>query len=162
MRDWWLGLAPRERQAVLAGAVVLVVLLVYGGLWAPLAAERERQAERRAALLADLQWMRQAAAEVRALRGAGAERRNRGDGGRSLLAQVDISTQAAGIEDSIGGIQPEEGERVGVTLEGAGFDALMRWLGWLKGEGVDVASLSLRRIDRSPNVDGRVVLVRGD
>ncbi|MCO6413706.1 MAG: type II secretion system protein M, partial [Thiogranum sp.] len=35
MKDWFLGLEPRERKLVTAGAVVLVLLLLYVLVWEP-------------------------------------------------------------------------------------------------------------------------------
>lgn len=158
MRAWWTGLEPRERRVVMAGVLVVLVALVYAGVWLPLADAQAREASRRAARVETLAWIRQAGAEVEALRRGGA--RGVSSGGRSLLAEVDISTQGAGIGDAVDNIQPEERGRVGVTVTAVGFDALVRWLEWLRGRGVTVVSLSLQRETRTPRVSGRVVLVR--
>ena len=156
MRSWWAGLDSRERRTLVLGGLLLGGLLIYAGLWAPLADTREHLLKRRAARLEDLAWMQRAGAEVRALRGAaepGADA-----GGRSLLARLDTSAKAAGIAERIAGIQPETGARVQISVEDVGFDALMRWLGWLHRHGIEVDTAALQRVERSPNVNGRLVL----
>ncbi|HHO69319.1 MAG TPA: type II secretion system protein M, partial [Gammaproteobacteria bacterium] len=67
MKDWFLGLEPRERRLVTAGGVVLALLLVYLVVWEPLAARYRQLQDSVAQQRETLAWMQQAAAQVKAL-----------------------------------------------------------------------------------------------
>jgi general secretion pathway protein M len=130
MKDWFLGLEPRERLLVAGGALVLVLLLLYVLIVEPLtsryASLREGVAEQRKTLV----WMQQAAREVQTLKRS-APGAARGLGGRSLLAVADQSARTAGLGDAIKRIEPDGGKGVKVWLEGVAFDAMILWLGKL-------------------------------
>lgn len=158
MREWWMALEVRERRVVVGGIVLLLAAGLWAGVWEPLEDERRRLQELRAAQMEDLRWMRRAVAELKALQGS--SRTPERPSGRSLLALVDISTKAAGITERVDNIQPADDQRVVVTLSEVGFDVVARWLGWLRGRGVEVTHLDLQRIERTPRVNGRVTLVQ--
>ena len=128
MKDWFLGLEPRERLLVFGGAVVLLLLLLYLLIIEPISSSytalRQGVAEQRKTLL----WMQQAARQVQALKRSspGAAR---GLGGRSLLAVVDQSARSGGLGDAIKRIEPDGTKGVKVWLEGVAFDPMVLWLG---------------------------------
>ena len=41
MKDWFAGLEPRERQLIISGGVVLLVMLLYLLVWEPIAKDNE-------------------------------------------------------------------------------------------------------------------------
>lgn len=128
MKDWFLGLEPRERILVAGGAVVLVLLMLYLLILEPVSsgytALREGVAQQKKTLV----WMQQAAQQVQALKRS-APGAARGLGGRSLLAVVDQSARSAGLGDSIKRIEPDGAKGVKVWLEGVVFDSMILWLG---------------------------------
>jgi general secretion pathway protein M len=130
MKDWFLGLEPRERNMVAGGAAVLVLLFLYLMIWEPIAGgykELRNSVQEQQEMLA---WMRQASAQIKALRrseGGGA----RGLGGRSLLAVVDQSARSGGLGNAIKRIEPDGSKGVKVWLEGVAFDPMILWLGKL-------------------------------
>jgi general secretion pathway protein M len=130
MKDWFLGLEPRERMLVAGGAVVLVLLLLYLLIVEPVASRysalRDGVAEQRKTLV----WMQQAAQQVQALKRS-APGGGGGLGGRSLLAVVDQSARSAGLGDAIKRIEPDGTKGVKVWLEGVAFDPMILWLGKL-------------------------------
>ncbi|HEY9147524.1 MAG TPA: type II secretion system protein GspM, partial [Gammaproteobacteria bacterium] len=72
MKHYLMGLQPRERYTLIAGAVVLLLLLVYLLLVEPFVVNLERLDKRVAAQQEDVAWMRAAVAEVERLRAEGA------------------------------------------------------------------------------------------
>ena len=128
MKEWFLGLEPRERLLVAAGAVVLVLLLLYLLIVEPVASRysalRDGVAEQRKTLV----WMQQAAQQVQVLKRS-APGGGRGLGGRSLLAVVDQSARSAGLGGAIKRIEPDGAKGVKVWLEGVAFDPMVLWLG---------------------------------
>ncbi|HHM04729.1 MAG TPA: type II secretion system protein M [Gammaproteobacteria bacterium] len=158
MKDWFLGLSPRERVMVAGGSALVLALMTYTLLWEPLVQDLAR-VEQALAEQRDLKvWMQGAAEEVRRLRGRGA-------GGqadtRSLLAVVDNTARQARLSGAVKRIQPDGQARVRVTLEQASFDDLIQWLGTLEArKGVHVAELTVDRREQAGQVNARVTLRR--
>jgi general secretion pathway protein M len=127
MKDWFAGLEPRERQLVTGGGVVLLVLLLYLMIWAPIAGNYQALNEGVSEQRKTLAWMKQAAAELKLLQRSGPT--TQGLGGRSLLSVVDQSARSGGLGPAIKRIEPEGGKSVKVWLEGVAFDPMILWLG---------------------------------
>ena len=130
MKDWFAGLEPRERMLISGGAVVLVLLLLYVMIWEPISSNYRTLKESVAEQKQTLVWMKQSAAQIKALQRSspGAAR---GLGGRSLLAVVDKSARSGGLGEAIKRIEPDGGKGVKVWLEGVAFDPMILWLGKL-------------------------------
>jgi len=157
MKAWWIGLAPRERKLVAAGAMVGGLLL----LWAFVVFPQQRA--HRAAIEAvanserDLAWMQQAAP---ALRGSSASAASARRGGRSFLAEVDSSARAAGLATAIGKVEPQPNGRVSVSFSEVSFDGLMQWLeAFVAQHGARVESFSAQRVSGAGMVDARLTLL---
>lgn len=158
LQQRWDLLAPRERRALVLGALVLVIVLLWLLLWDPLSQSREQWRARVIAAESDLAWMRSAAPLVQA-RSAGAPRALQMDG-RSLLARVDSSAKEAGLGNALLRIEPVAAGQVRLHFEQAGFDSLMRWLEALSSQyGTQVSELSVQRADGVGVVDARVGLI---
>lgn len=159
MKEWFNGLAPRERTMVSIAAVVVMLALVYATAWSPLAssvARLEQSVEEQQALK---QWMQQSAAEANQLRNA-AGAAGAGDH-RSLLAVVDQTSKQSQLAPAVKRIEPDGQELVRVTLEQASFDDTVTWLGSLQRSfGVSVADVSIERQADSGRVNVRLTLKR--
>ena len=150
MKDWFLGLEPRERRLVAAGAFVLAWLMFWLLVWEPAATAYDDLKKNVAAQRETLAWMKQAGRQVKALRGKSGGGASLG--GRSLLAVVDQSARAAGLGPAIKRIEPEGRKGVKLWLEGVAFDEMVLWLGRMRrqyGASVTVASIE-------PQGEGRV------
>jgi general secretion pathway protein M len=156
VKEWFNGLAPRERIMVSIAAVVVGLALVYVAAWSPLTssvARLEQSVEEQQALK---QWMQQSAAEVNQLRGAAGAADH-----RSLLAVVDQTSKQSQLGPAVKRIEPDGQELVRVTLEQASFDDVMTWLGGLQRSfGVSVADVSIDRQADSGRVNARLTLKR--
>jgi general secretion pathway protein M len=151
MKDWFLGLEPRERLAVTLGSVVVLVLVLWGLVIAPLYSASALADSRIETKRNTLAFLRGAAAEL----AAGAEHpAARPDlAGQSLVVIVDRSAREAGLGASLTRNQPVGDDGIRVRLENASFDALARWLAALNaGSGLSIESASF---DRAPD-EGRV------
>ena len=156
MKEWFNGLAPRERIMVSLAAAVVVLALVYVAAWSPLSSSvvrLEQSVEEQQNLK---QWMQQSAAEVERLRktaGAGDH--------RSLLAVVDQTSKQSQLAPAVKRVEPDGQELVRVTLEQASFDDVVTWLGNLQQRfGVSVADVSIDRQADSGRVNVRLTLKR--
>ena len=128
MKDWFAGLEPRERLLVSGGGVVLLVLLLYLMIWAPIAGNYQALNDGVAEQKKTLAWMKRAAAELKVVQRSGSSTA-RGLGGRSLLSVVDQSARSGGLGPAIKRIEPDGSKGVKVWLEGVAFDPMILWLG---------------------------------
>lgn len=151
MKDWYLGLEPRERMFVLVGGVLAVVFLFWGVLINPLysaSATTERRIESKQNTLT---FLRGAAAELAAAGEAPAAQADLA--GQSLVVIVDRSARAAGLGTALTRNQPVGEDAISVRMENAAFDNLARWLVAVNASsGLAIESASF---DRTPE-DGRV------
>ena len=119
LNAWWTGLAPRERRMVaVAGTVVAAALLWWLAIAPALATVRGATAQHRA-LDAQLQSMRDMAAQANALRAQ--PKISFDESLRSLENSVKQTLGATGQLNV-------SGERATVVLKGASPEALAQWL----------------------------------
>jgi general secretion pathway protein M len=151
MKDWFLALAPRERLLVSIGAALVVVMLVWGLLLAPLFGATSAAASRVETKRDLLGFLYSAAAELKAAPRASAARPDLAD--QSLVVIVDRSAREAGLGAALVRNQPVGEDGIRVRLENASFDVLAHWLAALNsGTGLAIESASF---DRTPD-DGHV------
>ncbi len=157
MKEWWNGLQPRERRTLSIGAVVVVLSVIYFGLWEPFRNEvrqMEQAVEKNRALLA---WMERSAAEVAALKGRAAAAAPGRGGDRSLLALVDQTARRARLGPALKRVEPEGKEAVRVWLEQAAFDDVVRWITQLEQKsGVRIESITIDRQEAPGRVNARI------
>jgi general secretion pathway protein M len=147
MKQWFKQLAPRERRALIYGAVALGGILVYFMLWAPFVTARTQLENLVAAQKTTLQWMQAAALEVQQLRHQSPAHK------QSLLSLIDQSTLGKAR------IEPKGEREVWVNFEEVSFTELMRWLGQLYNQHqVQVSTISIEHLDTSDRVKVRLML----
>jgi len=157
MKAWLQSLAPRERMIVAGGGVVLLAVIVYLSVIEPIARAHAEREARVAALEREVEWMRGAAAEIRALGGSAAD--TGGGGERPPYLAVDRALREAGLP------RPSRLEPVGsagarVDIDAVAFDRLVQVLSRLRArEGLRVERAVFERA--SPGrVDASIDLER--
>lgn len=161
MNDWWQNRQPRERQTLIAGAIILAVMFYYFLIWQPAQQGVASKQERLSQLREDATWMEQAAERYQEL-SEGQANTATASTDEALYALADRTAREAGLGDAIQGITPEAEDRVRVNLRGTGFDGLIPWLGRLRKEfGVRTASASVERAEKPGQVHAQLVLQRG-
>lgn len=116
---FWRERAARERQALAAGALALVVVLVWLALVQPAWRTAREAPAQLDAIDGQIQQIQVTAAEVRALR---------------AVAPVPTMQAAAALKAATDRLGPAarlsiQGDRAALTLTGVGPDALRAWLG---------------------------------
>jgi len=138
LRSWFEGLEQREQRAVLAGAVVCVLVLLFA-VWLPVERRVWRREDSVRTKQADLAWLQSVGPQLSALRTAAS-----GASGQSLVVVVDAVAHQTGIARSVAGSQPGEGGTLNVRLEQVPFDSLLNWAGELvQHHGVRVVSANI-------------------
>jgi general secretion pathway protein M len=159
MKAWLDSLAARERIMVFAGAVALVLFLIYALIWSPLRSGYLELQETVAQQHDTAVWMEQNAqllAQLKRSRGSTAS----GLGGQSLLALADRTARSDGLGEALKRVEPEGRNNVKVWLEGASFDVLVGWLVSLgKQYGISIDTVTMERVSETPGrVNARLTL----
>jgi general secretion pathway protein M len=157
MKAWFAGLEANERRLLIIAAPLVLLMLLYVGIWEPLnsrvATLRASTAEQESLLA----WMRGAAQEVKQLRGRG-DQRVKPASGQSLLSLVDRTAKSGQLGPALKRVQPEGDQKVRVWLESASFDDVVRWLTLLETQhGVRVESSVFQALEATGRVDVRLV-----
>ncbi|KAB7622987.1 type II secretion system protein GspM [Alkalilimnicola sp. S0819] len=157
MKQWWQGLQRREQLTLLLGGIALGLIVYVFALWLPahreVASLREQVREERATL----EWMRQAALEVRAL-GGGPGNGARPQDSRSLAARIDAAARAAGLQESLR-VESSGQRQVRLSFDNTPFDPLIGWLVVLRNEhGIRASTASFRSAEATGRVDAQLIL----
>ena len=152
---WYSSLEVREQRMVGIGAVVLAVLVLFGGLLLPLESAVSTAVKTKETRREDLTWMRVNAPEIQA-------------GGASLPVEtgeapvvlVDRVGREAGLGNALRGTQPS-GTGVRVQLEAAPFDTLITWLATLEQRyGLAIESISVDRAAKPGVVNANITFAQ--
>jgi len=161
MRAWFSGLEANERRMLIAGGGLLLVMLLYAGLWEPLTGKIDMLRVSTTEQAALLTWMRSTAQEVKQLRGRSGQQAKPATG-QSLLSLVDRTAKSGRLGSALKRVQPDGDEKVGVWMEAANFDDLVRWLVALETRhDVRVVSSVFQALEASGRVDARLVFATG-
>lgn len=159
MKQWFLGLAPRERVVVGAGGGVVALVLLYVLVVEPLSNSFNARVERIQALEQDLAWMVEAAGDVRALAATGAQTAAFDDDRPAYLA-VDSAVDEVGLPRP-GRLEPEGDDGARVRFEEVAFDDLMIALDQLQTRaGIRVVRARFERLGEG-RVQADLTLERG-
>jgi len=133
---WYHGREPNEQRIISWLALLVGVLVLWGGIWKPISDWRAVAHTQYQNAQAELDWLKANEARARALATTatttGAE--------RSLLPIITRSAEAQGIQ--VNRVQPEANGVVSVAVQGQPFNQLLRWLQQLE-ENNNVAVLRL-------------------
>lgn len=127
MKDWFETLETREQLFVGAGALIVLIALIYGFVWAPLD-------ENHKSITTSVNDWQRSLAELAPLKGvaqtsgtnAGA---NRGSNQQAPIIVVDQTLRSRGLERFRRRSQPTSSNGIRVEFENVAFDDLVLWLG---------------------------------
>ena len=153
----WSNLQKRERLVVLWGGGVLLIILTYAWLIAPLRSDFVHMEEGVAIKKAELLWMQDAAIKAEQLT---ALRSNKS--AVSPLKIIDQTARRYGIDSSLKRVDPGEGDKVKVWFENLVFVDFMRFLrGVGVSRGLVITNLTVERLDAPGIVNARVTFKAG-
>ena len=151
---WYGALEANERSLVAGLAAFLVLVIVYLGIWSPLADWSHRADAQYQHQMAVLEWMHQKEKEARA-----AGQRNEGtpESG-SLLTVVANSAARSGVQ--LLRYQPEGAGGVSVVLQNQPFNTLIAWLSDLEQrDQVTVKQISIDDQSEPGMINARINLI---
>lgn len=150
----WRELEARQRRLIGWGGIVLLALLLYAAIWAPMRADLARLRTSVPQTEAKLTLMRAQAQEAAQLRA----RAPTTTAGANLLSTVEQSAMNRGLRQGMARIEPEGANGARVTFEEVNFNSLVTWLADLQTQGVRVESANLQRRPGKGLVSARLVL----
>ena len=158
MKAWLENLDPRERMMAAAGAVLLVLFLIYVLVLSPLHSGYDSLRSTVDTQRTTAQWMQESAQTLKSLKRSSG-RAAQGLGGRSLLSVADSTARAGGLGPALKRVEPEGSDSVRVWLDGASFDVVVKWLGTLSTiHGVNAETVTLERTGTAGRVNARLTL----
>jgi general secretion pathway protein M len=162
LRQWYEGLAPRERVAVLVGGLVVVLAVFYYGIWRPLNTSVSEGRLRLTSQAEETRWMLGIRDEARLLQASDTRRDIQGRND-SLLSIVDATSRDNGLENAVRRIQPDNDDQATVTLEQANFNQMLFWLRSLQRDyGVVARQMTVTRDEETGTIQARLTLARGN
>jgi len=149
----WGGLQPREQHILRLGAILLGLLLVYLFIVDPVysgrdLAEQRLRSSREAYSLAQRQALD--------LKAASSNPGAKASG--SLLTRVESSAEQQGLREALERMQPSGEDQIQVSLEGASYDQLIKWLGDLNQQGIRALRVDIQP-DRTSDLLGVQLLL---
>jgi len=156
MKAWFASLAPREQRMVAVGGVVVVVMLVWGLVLAPLGSATDSARDRVENKRSLLAYIQSAAGELSGISDVPVQADLSGE---SLVVIVDRSLRQAGLGQSLTRNQPVGEDGIRLRLENAQFDSLAMWLGDIHARsGMAIESASFDRSQAPGRVNASLVL----
>lgn len=160
VQHWYQGLQQRERQLVLAASAVIIVTLLYLIIWEPVHNGLEEQTQKYQSQIGILEWMQNAAIEVRTLKASGAAKRT-GNSSQPVTLLVEKSAAAAGLKPYLTKLESTTDKGARVTFDAASFDQLLLWLSTLQTQyGITVSSANIDRDNTPGAINARMTLNR--
>ncbi len=133
---WYKAQSPRDQRVAAAGAVVVVLLVIFG-IFVPLDTSVARANARIQHKQSDLAWMRSVAPRLAAAGAAVTAPTSQ----RSLIVVVDSSARESGLGSALSSSEPGGPGALRVSLNKAPFDTLVAWLARLSQQnGIRVES----------------------
>ena len=161
MQRWLDSLQARERNIVIAGAILLVIMLFYLLIWEPVFSSLEEQQQHYTSQKQLLNWMQLTASEIRLYELAGASSSSRFNN-QSVSSLVERSATTSGVKAFIRKLESAE-NTVKVQLEQADFDKIIIWLNDLQQKyGIYPQKIHIEPQKVAGAVNARINLERAD
>jgi general secretion pathway protein M len=160
MKQWWMSQSPQDRVAIMIMAGAVSIMLLYLFAWLPFQQALEQKRQLVESQTSTLNWMKQSAREVKALKGSG-DSNKPNTSNEALLTLVDRTAKQHQLRQFIQRLKPEGSDSVQLWVEQVPFDGLIRWLGLLLAQyGIAVESINIERQEQSGMINARLNLER--
>lgn len=152
LREWFIKFTAREQAYLLAAGLLLVLWVLFMGIWKPLAGMRDEMAQRNTVTEEKLSRVQVLASELKQLKSSGIPVRN-----RNMNQLINASTADVGIRPTR--ISPNSRGETQIRFENVGYPELLRWLYRMEyGEGISVKEVAINQGDRGGLVKATIRL----
>ncbi|WP_394132889.1 type II secretion system protein M [Shewanella maritima] len=149
LQTWWRGLATREQQLVGFCGAMLVIGILYWGIWSPISQAHEDALRSHASASQTLSYVKQTANKIAGMKQSGGAPKARGS-----LSSV-VNQTAGQYKLVISRMQPQ-GDNIQLWMDDVPFDALLDYLHDL----VEQKGLTLDSVDLAESDTAGYVRVR--
>ena len=157
LKQYFANMTARERQMVLSALGVIVLFVIYQS-WNSFTSHVDKLQHRVDNQQQILDWMQQAAREVKLLRGTETVG-ERPKGKQLLLGLIDRTAKQNKLANNLQKVQPEGEQGVRVWLEKAAFDNIVVWLDNLQYKhGLVITDISIDSQEVTGTVNARVLI----
>jgi len=157
LKKYWLNLSSRDQKFLSIGTLLVLLILFYSFIWAPVQSNLKRLRTQVVSQSADLVWMQQQATEIRKLNKSLPV--SSGEPALPLLTVVDQTAKILKIRDRIKQIQPgKENGTAKVWFDKVVFEDWLKWLDMISARGIDVTRVSVTKSGEFPKVNIRLEL----
>ncbi len=155
IKNYWYKLPARDQRVLGIGVLVVLSILLYSLLWAPMQDQLKRQRPLLVKYSADLAWMQGQAELIRQLK------QNKTGSGNStdvpLLTIIDQTAKKLKLRDQIKQIQPgKESGTAKIWFDKVVFEDWLQWLDQILAKGIDVTRVSVTKSAQYPRVNIRL------
>jgi general secretion pathway protein M len=126
MKNWWLNLSLREKQAASLGAILLGIFIIYEILFAPLITKNEKLRQKIRSNQTLLLWMQDTNTKIQSLTKNKTKLSHKNSA--SLLSALQNAINNSKIAKNVSQLQQSEEDSVQLHLQKVSFDELITWL----------------------------------
>jgi len=155
IKAYWYRLSTKDQRVLGGGGIVVLAILLYSMIWAPLQDQLKRQRPLHIKQSADYAWMQAQADKVQKLK---QEKSAVGSTQEApLLTTIDQTARKLNLRQNIKQIQPgkEEGTAM-IWFDKVVFEDWLQWLDQISARGIDVTRVSVTKSAQFPRVNIRL------
>jgi len=155
LKDYWYKLPARDQRVLGIGAFVVLSILLYSLLWAPMQDQLKRQRPLLIKQSEDLVWMQAQADKIRQLKQSKSTSNSAND--VPLLTAIDQTARKLKLRGKIKQIQPgKEAGTAKIWFDKVVFEDWLQWLDIISAQGIDVTRVSITKSAEFPRVNIRL------
>ncbi len=159
IKDYWQKLPARDQRVLGTGILVVLSILLYSLIWAPMQDQLKRQRPMLIKQSEDLVWMRQQANKILQLEKSKATSDSAND--MPLLTVIDQTARKLKLRGQIKQIQPgKESGTANIWFENVVFEGWLQWLDQITDRGIDVTRVTITKSAQFPRVNVRLELAK--
>ena len=160
MKEYWLGLQPRERLLLIICAVFLIIFVVDTQIWVPQTEQYERNQQLVNTKKNLYAWMTGASRQAIQLQKTNLPKTNNRRSKQSLIALTDKTAKHAALGKSIKRVEPQGKDAVRIWLEDANFKQVTLWLKRMQELGINLDRIVIDSAKESGFVGVRATFKR--
>ncbi len=158
LKQWWLARSSREQLILTSGSIIVVILLAYLFIWAPISVRTEslRQSNIENRLL--LNWMDSATRKIQQYQQLHYQKHDASS--QALLVTVEQSLLKAQLSKYVRNTQTQADNQVTLTFSQVPFDQMIDWVEQLwKQHNIIVGSASIKKANNNGLTDVTINLL---
>lgn len=156
--DWWEPLAPREKQVVIIGSIIVGLLILYYLIWSPYLNHMNNLRENIVSQEKNLAWMQTANNEIDRIAGQDSNK-NKITSPVALLGLLQQQINQAGLSTQLTQLKQASDDSVEMHFQKVSFDALMKMLiTAIKGQAITINQVAVVASDTPGIVDADIRL----